>query len=478
VGSAPRQGRWWEVALPTALVVLIGIGAWQVTHQLIPSLGVLVVGSALFLRPRTVAVLGVVAVVLTLAIALTQDVQDAGLRVVNVVLASLFAVSAAVVLDRRFRRIEALGRAESAILATIPDAVLLLDAQGRLVRGNAGLSRLVPAATPGQPLHPLLGHVLADGTECPGDCPLDGRPGRGPGEVAVDGERITVAGQRVPVAYTQGVAGDGEVVVVLRDVTARVTAEEDRRVLLEEAVRGTERRAALRTLGAPGTRALTSVPGLATDVWSASNGSGTATAGGDLVDVAQLPDSRALLLMVDAAGEGLASLRDAWRVSTMCRAHLAAGAPLGEMIARAGRSLADEGDGPSATVAGIILDLETGHLQAAMGGHPPPLLIRANGTAEWLDAPGHGLGESRPGSQAVVSSTLGSGDTLVLYTDGVVDGSDDLVEGLGLLRSTAVALRTLPLDGLARRALESVQPNASAPAGQATLALVRLDPGA
>jgi serine phosphatase RsbU (regulator of sigma subunit) len=128
-------------------------------------------------------------------------------------------------------------------------------------------------------------------------------------------------------------------------------------------------------------------------------------------------------------------------------------------------------------VAGIILDLETGHLQAAMGGHPPPLLVRANGTAEWLDAPGHALGEVRAGSQAVVSSTLGSGDTLVLYTDGVVDGADDVIEGLGLLRSSAVALRTLPLPGLARRALESVQPDGSGP-GQATLALVRLAPGA
>jgi hypothetical protein len=310
---------------------------------------------------------------------------------------------------------------------------------------------------------------------------LDGRSGRGPGEVAVDGERITVGGRLVPVAYTQGRAVDEGIVVVLRDVSARVTAEEDRRVLLEEAARGTERMAVLRTLGAPGTGELATVPGLAADVWS-TPGDGAEASGGDLLDVSALPDGRALLLMVDASGDGLASLRDAWKVSYMCRAHLAAGAPLGEMIARAGQALASDGDGdgsgPAASVAGIILDVETGHLQVAMGGHPPPLLVRANGDTEWLEAPGQALGEPRAGSQAVVSSSMGSGDTLVLYTDGSVDGAADVIEGLGLLRSTTVALRTLPLSGLARRALESVQPGGSGPAGQATLALVRLAPNA
>jgi PAS domain-containing protein len=477
--SAPRERRTWEVVLPAVLLALIGIGAWRVTHQLIPSLGVIVVGSALFVGPRVVAGLAAGAILITLAFVATSGWGEMSIRLVNVVLASAFAVSASVALDRRFRRIESLGRTEAAILSAIPDAVLLLDGQGRLVRGNAGLSRLVPAATPGQPLHPLLGHVLADGSPCPGDCPLDGRSGRGPGQVAVDGERITVGGRLVPVAYTQGRAVDEGIVVVLRDVSARVTAEEDRRVLLEEAARGTERRAVMRMLGAPGTGELAAIPGLAADVWS-TPGDGAHASGGDLLDVSALPDGRALLLIVDASGDGLASLRDAWKVSYMCRAHLAAGAALGEMIARAGQALAGDGDGhaPAATVAGIILDVDTGHLQVAMGGHPPPLLVRANGSSEWLEAPGQALGEPRAGSQAVVSTTMDSGDTLVLYTDGAVDGADDVIEGLGLLRSTSVALRTLPLPGLARRALESVQPGGSGPAGQATVALVRLAPGA
>jgi PAS domain-containing protein len=474
--SAPRAQRWWEVALPMVLLALVGIGAWRVSHILIPSLGVLVVGSALFLRPRMVAVLAGAAILISLVLALQGDWADMRIRLVNVLLACGFAVTASVVLDRRIRRIEELGRTEAAILSAIPDAVLLLDEQGRLVRGNGGLARLVPAATPGQPVHPLLGHVLADGSPCPGECPLDGRPGRGPGAVAVDGERITVGGREVPVAYTQGRALAGGTVVVLRDVTARVTAEEDRRVLLEEAARGTERLVALRSLGAPGVAPLPVVPGVAVDVWSVDGG-GPLHAVGDLVDVSPLADDRVLLLMVDAAGEGLDSLRDAWKVSYFCRAHVAAGSPLGEMITRAAESLGVESGHPAASVAGLVLDTETGHLQAAMGGHPPPLLVRATGGVEWLEAAGRPIGDLSAGSHAIVSTTLGTGDTLVLYTDGAVDGGTDVIEGLALLRSTAVALRQQPLAGLAQRTLESVRTSSPGPGGQATVALVRLAPG-
>ncbi len=470
--STSRGPRWWEITLPLVLLVLVGIGAWRVSNILIPSLGVLVVGSALFLRPRAVAALAGVAILTSLVLAVQGDWADMRIRVVNVVLACAFAVTGSVFLERRVRRIGELSRTEAAILAGIPDAVLLLDEQGRLVKSNGGLLRLVPTAALGQPLHPVLGHVLADGSPCPGECPLDGRPGRGPGEVPVDGECITVAGRQVPVAYTQGSAFDGGIVVVLRDVTARVTAEEDRRVLLEEAARSTERLALMHALGAPAVAPLSAVPGVATDVWSA-DGAGPHHLGGDLVDVSELPDQRVLLLMVDASGEGLASLRDAWKVSYVCRAHIAAGAPLAEMIARTAESLTGDAARPAATVAGLVLDTATGHLQAAMGGHPPPLLVRANGTTEWLEAAGGAIGEQRAGSRGVVSTIMESGDTLVLYTDGVVDSGDDVVEGLALLRSTAVALRHQPLSGLAQRTLESVQP-ASRLHGQATLALVRL----
>ena len=63
--------------------------------------------------------------------------------------------------------------------------------------------------------------------------------------------------------------------------------------------------------------------------------------------------------------------------------------------------------------------------------------------------------------------------TLVLFTDGVVDRSEDVLEGLSALRAIAVALRGEPLAGWSRRALEAVSPR-SPLRGAATLLAARL----
>jgi hypothetical protein len=297
--------------------------------------------------------------------------------------------------------------------------------------------------------------------------------GRGPGEVAVDGEQITVDGRLVPVAYTQGLTDGQGLVVVLRDVEARVVAEEDRRLLLAEAARNSEQLEVLRALGSPNQTKLSTVDGVTTDLFSTGGRVGASSGNGDLVDLSLLPDGRALLLMVDASGEGITSLRDAWKVLFVCRAHMAAGAPLSEMLARAATTLDTEEGSPVASVAAVVLDSQTGHVQAAMGDHPPALLVRASGTAEWLEAAGHGPGAEQVGSQSVASATLSPTDSLLLFSDGVVDVGDDVVQGLAALRSSAIALRLQPIEGLAQRTVESVQA-ASTDRAQATLLVARL----
>ncbi|GAA2518368.1 PP2C family protein-serine/threonine phosphatase [Streptomyces gobitricini] len=58
----------------------------------------------------------------------------------------------------------------------------------------------------------------------------------------------------------------------------------------------------------------------------------------------------------------------------------------------------------------------------AGGGHPPALLLRDNGTAEYLHTPGGVLIGILPSPPiAVVRARLEPGDTLVLYTDGLTE---------------------------------------------------------
>ncbi|MFJ7151514.1 PP2C family protein-serine/threonine phosphatase [Streptomyces sp. NPDC100445] len=69
-------------------------------------------------------------------------------------------------------------------------------------------------------------------------------------------------------------------------------------------------------------------------------------------------------------------------------------------------------------------DTATGRVtvRLASGGHPPVLVLRADGTADFLPTPGGLLVGILPTARFVTASTtLGPGDTLLLYTDGLTE---------------------------------------------------------
>ena len=69
-----------------------------------------------------------------------------------------------------------------------------------------------------------------------------------------------------------------------------------------------------------------------------------------------------------------------------------------------------------------MLSPDTGELVYSSAGHPPPILVHADGTAQTLDD-GHdiplGLRPDRPRPEAQV--TVRARATLLLYTDGLVE---------------------------------------------------------
>jgi hypothetical protein len=167
------------------------------------------------------------------------------------------------------------------------------------------------------------------------------------------------------------------------------------------------------------------------------------------------------------------SVRDAWKVLYVSRAHFAAGVPLDQLVARAAQTLAAEDEPPRASLLAAVLDPKTGEIDLVTGGHPPALLIRDDGTCQWLEASGRGVGAPHPGSQSMAHAQMAPSDSLLLYTDGVVDGTRDLVEGLSNLKASAIALRRRPADGWAKNLMNAVlTPRQTR--GDASLLLVRL----
>ncbi|MHB9755563.1 SpoIIE family protein phosphatase [Streptomyces sp. BYX5S] len=67
---------------------------------------------------------------------------------------------------------------------------------------------------------------------------------------------------------------------------------------------------------------------------------------------------------------------------------------------------------------------DSGHVtvRLASGGHPPALVLRGDGTADFLPTPGGLLVGALPEPHfAATTTTLAPGDTLLLYTDGLIE---------------------------------------------------------
>ncbi|HET6860562.1 MAG TPA: PP2C family protein-serine/threonine phosphatase [Streptomyces sp.] len=154
-----------------------------------------------------------------------------------------------------------------------------------------------------------------------------------------------------------------------------------------------------------------------------------APTGGDLYDWFTLPDGTLHITVVDALGHGVRSTRSALSVTHAVRTLALEGHPLESILARAHEILTPVAPELMATVLLARLDPATGKLRLAGGGHPPALLVRADGAAGYLEAKGRGIGFPLPGSEAVLHADLEPGDLLVLYTDGLTESRRDPCEG-------------------------------------------------
>ena len=180
--------------------------------------------------------------------------------------------------------------------------------------------------------------------------------------------------------------------------------------------------------------------------------------GGDLYDWLVLPDGSLHVSVVDVVGHGVASTRAALDVTHALRTLSREGHPLADLIARADGLL--DGTADLATVLLARLSFDTGEVELAAGGHPPALLVCADGTTDYLEAPGRPIGVPGAGSRGTARVRLTPGDTLVLYTDGLVEAGLDMDEGFATLRAAGSRLADRPLDDLLDGMLDTVRSQA------------------
>ncbi|MFI5803927.1 PP2C family protein-serine/threonine phosphatase [Streptomyces sp. NPDC051561] len=171
-----------------------------------------------------------------------------------------------------------------------------------------------------------------------------------------------------------------------------------------------------------------------------------APTGGDLYDWFLLPDGRVHITLVDALGHGVTSTRSALNVTHAVRTLALEGHPLDSIVERTDEILLPFDRELMATVLLARINPSGGGLTLANGSHPPALVVREDGSTEFLDVRGRGIGYPLPGSERLLYEELAPGDLLVLYTDGLTESRRDPREGERRLQEAAGRHRHLPIE--------------------------------
>jgi sigma-B regulation protein RsbU (phosphoserine phosphatase) len=111
-----------------------------------------------------------------------------------------------------------------------------------------------------------------------------------------------------------------------------------------------------------------------------------------------------------------------------------------------------------------ILNLKTGEVHYSNAGHNPPIILRSGGAVEWVKMPvGLVLAVMPDAKYQTMTLTLGKGETLFLYTDGVTEAmnpSRQLYSDELLLRTTAALTGRTVVD-LVKQVMVSVKDHAA-----------------
>ena len=166
--------------------------------------------------------------------------------------------------------------------------------------------------------------------------------------------------------------------------------------------------------------------------------------GGDYYDFIERHDGRMLLALGDVSGKGTAAALLMSSLHAAIHAQVSARSSLEETVNSVNQYLADNTPA-NRFVTLFIAELEplSGRLKYINAGHNPPLVGRADGSIIQLSSGGFPLG-IMPGAEFEVGETsLGSGDALVVYSDGVSEANNIRDEEFGMERLEDVVRRNL-----------------------------------
>lgn len=144
---------------------------------------------------------------------------------------------------------------------------------------------------------------------------------------------------------------------------------------------------------------------------------------GDYCDVIQCPGGELFLLVGDASGKGVAASLLMTQLHAMFRSLVHCGISLKELMERANRVLCEANSGRSFATLVCARVSPSGLLEVSNAGHCQPLVVAKAGVAR-MESASLPLGMFTGVEYDIECRQLDPGDTLVLYTDGVTETSN------------------------------------------------------
>jgi sigma-B regulation protein RsbU (phosphoserine phosphatase) len=163
--------------------------------------------------------------------------------------------------------------------------------------------------------------------------------------------------------------------------------------------------------------------------------------GGDLYDLFLLNENTLCFLVGDVSGKGVPASLFMAVTKTLLKSGAHEARTPAQILGSVNNELCLDNDSSMfVTVFLAILHIPSGRVTCSNAGHNPPFVLRANGSLERLPKiEGIALGVMEDFSFADYDLTLGRGDTILLYTDGVNEAMNPAGELFGEERMEQVA---------------------------------------
>ncbi|WP_254897538.1 PP2C family protein-serine/threonine phosphatase [Amycolatopsis sp. Hca4] len=182
--------------------------------------------------------------------------------------------------------------------------------------------------------------------------------------------------------------------------------------------------------------------------------------GGDFYDVHSAitaEGEESLAVLGDVCGKGLDAAVLTGKIRTTLRALLPMADDHHRLLDLLNRTLGDNADARYVTLvlASARREGATVRLRVTCAGHPPPLIVRADGRVEEVDSQGSLIGVLPEIESTTAEITLHPGETCLLYTDGIVEAKGgplgDAMFGEERLEQAVAECANMPADAVVER---------------------------